>query len=260
VNNLISLGVPFGSEEFVLQQLAERAEVIGTYCDKIDCLPDPEVGLRLLTKSAAAKSSFHMRLLPPSLTKQEAAACSVHFKRRTMRALLGEGIGPGIGAISEMDDPEPLKLNADATTRKKFEEHLFRAQLLRIVLTMPTRSGGLGLSVPEGETDACFLAGRASFTEHMRAYSVPWRLAMEKHMLDKTTAEGKAIDEALKALKEQTGGGPGPIHRSKMWQHFFRKKTTRLARYCLEQSKPNSTVCLKAALNLTQNSETDAIT
>jgi hypothetical protein len=207
VNNLISLGVPFGSEEFVLQQLAERAEVIGTYCDKIGCLPDPEVGLRLLTKSAAAKSSYHMRLLPPSLTKQEAAACSVHL-RRTMRALLGEGIGPGIGAISEMDDPEPLKPNADATTKKKYEEQLLRAQLLRIMLTMPTRSGGLGLSVPEGETDACFLAGRASFTEHMRAYSVPWRLAMEKHMLDKTTAEGKAIDEALKALKEQTGGGP----------------------------------------------------
>ena len=65
VNNLISLGVPFGREEFVLQQLAERAEVIGTYCDKIGCLPDPEVGLRLLTKSAAAKSSYHMRLLPP---------------------------------------------------------------------------------------------------------------------------------------------------------------------------------------------------
>jgi hypothetical protein len=76
------------------------------------------------------------------------------------------------------------------------------------MLTLPTRSGGLGLSVPEGETDACFLAGRASFTEHMRAYSVPWRSAMEMHMLDKTTVEGKAIDEALKALKEQTGGGP----------------------------------------------------
>jgi hypothetical protein len=41
VNNLISLGVPFGSEEFVQQQLAEREEAIGNYCDKIGCLPGP---------------------------------------------------------------------------------------------------------------------------------------------------------------------------------------------------------------------------
>jgi hypothetical protein len=125
VNKLDLTGVPFGREEFVQQQLAERAEAIGTYCDKIGCLPDPEVGLRLLaTKSAAAKSSYHKRLLPPSITKQGATACSVHLRRTVaMRALLGEGIGPGIGAISEMDDPEPLTPNADATTRKKFEEH-----------------------------------------------------------------------------------------------------------------------------------------
>jgi hypothetical protein len=104
VNNLISLGVPFGSEEFVLQQLAERAEVIGTYCDKLVAFLT--LGLRLLTYLTSsqlqlAKSSYHMRLLPPSLTKQEAAACSVHL-RRTMRALLGpgEGIGSGIGASS----------------------------------------------------------------------------------------------------------------------------------------------------------------
>jgi hypothetical protein len=95
VYSLISLGVPFGSEEFVQQQLAEREEAIDTYCDKIAnrCLLDPEVGLRLLTKSAAAKSSYHMRLLPPSITKQEATACSAHL-RRTMRGLLGEGLGP----------------------------------------------------------------------------------------------------------------------------------------------------------------------
>jgi hypothetical protein len=75
-------------------------------------------------------------------------------------------------------------------------------------------------------------------------------------MLDKTTAEGKAIYEALRALKEQTGGGPdSPI---KDVATLFRQKKPRLARYCLEQSKPNSTVCLKAAL--TQNSEIGAIT
>ena len=60
---------------------------------------------------------------------------------------------------------------------------------------------------------------RASFIEHMRSYSVPWRLAMEKHMLDKTTAEGKTIDEALKALKalKEQSLRAAPIHRSKMW-------------------------------------------
>ena len=31
---------------------------------------------------------------------------------------------------------------------------------------------------------------------------------MEKHMLDKTTVEGRAIYESPKALKEQTGGSP----------------------------------------------------
>jgi hypothetical protein len=79
---------------------------------------------------------------------------------------------------------------------------------------------------------------------------------MEKHMLDKTTVEGNAIDEALKALKalkEQT-----PTRGSKMWQHFFRQKKPRQARYCLEQSKPNSTACWKATL--TQDSETNAVT
>ena len=207
VDQLIALGVPFGSTDFVQQQLEERATAIGTYCDKIGCLPDVEVALRLLTKSAAAKSSYHMRLLPPSITQKEATACSVHL-RKTMRGLLGEGLGPGIGANTEMDDPDPLPEDADAATEAKHEAQLLRAQLLRNMLTMPTRNGGMGLSVPEGETDACFLAGRASFTEHMRCYSVPWRLAMEKHMLDKTTAEGRAIDEALEALKEQTGGGP----------------------------------------------------
>jgi len=166
-------------------------------------------------------------------------------------------LGPGTGANSEMDDPEPLTPNADATARKKYEEQLLRAQLLR---NMPTRSGGMGLSVPEGETDACFLSGRASFPEHMRSYSVPWRLAMEKHMLDKTTAEGKAIDEALKALKEQTGGDPDSPTDQRCGNTSSDRKKLRLSRYCLEQSKPNSTVtvCLKAAL--TQDSETGAAT
>jgi hypothetical protein len=207
VDQLITLGVPHGNEEFVQQQLVERAEVIGTYCDKIACLPDVEVALRLLTKSAAAKFSYHMRLLPPSSTHQEAKACTVHL-RRTMRCMLGEGLGPGIGANTEMDDPKPLPPNAGAAAEKEYEEQVQRAQLLRTMIVMPTRSGGMGLSAPEEETDACFLAGRASFAEHMRSYSVPWRLAMEKHMLDKTTTEGRAIDEALKALKEQTGGSP----------------------------------------------------
>jgi hypothetical protein len=42
---------------------------------------------------------------------------------------------------------------------------------------------------------------------------------MEKHMLDKTTAEGKTIDEALKALKalKEQSLRAAPIHRSKMW-------------------------------------------
>jgi hypothetical protein len=101
-----------------------------------------------------------------------------------------------------------LPPNAGAAAKKEYEKKMQRAQLLRSLIEMPTRSGGMGLSALEGETDACFLAGRASFAEHMRSYSVPWRLAMEKHMLDKTTAEGRAIDEALKALNEQTGDSP----------------------------------------------------
>jgi hypothetical protein len=61
----------------------------------------------------------------------------------------------------------------------------------------------MGLDVPDTHINA--LAGRASFTEHMRTYMVPWRLAMEAHMRDENTQEGAAIAAAFTALQVQHG-------------------------------------------------------
>jgi hypothetical protein len=54
-----------------------------------------------------------------------------------------------------MDDPEPLTPNADASAIKEYEMQLLRAQpLLRNMMTMPTRSGGVDPCQKEKQTPA----------------------------------------------------------------------------------------------------------
>ena len=210
VKELTALGIPFGSPAFVQQQLEQKAEEIGDYCEKIGQLHDKEVALRMLTKSATAKASYLLRLLPPGVTSDAAKACSAHL-RLSMRALLGDGLGPGMGANEEMDDPPPPPPDASVYTKTAHLRTKKRAQYLREVVELPTRCGGMGLDVPDTHINAAFLAGRASFTEHMRLYMVPWRLAMEAHMRDESTQEGAAIAAAFTALHVQHGDKKMPV-------------------------------------------------
>lgn len=114
---------------------------------------------------------------------------------------MGGGLGPSMGANVEMEDPPPLPRGAGPAQKKARAEAVRKARFLRNVTELPLRHGGLGLRVPTAHIDACYLAGRAEFAEHMRRYKVPWRLAMDAHMRDVATAEGAAIADAFASLK-----------------------------------------------------------
>lgn len=210
VQNVVALGVPLGLPMFVMEQLAERAARIGLYCDKIQQLQDKEVAFHMLTKSATAKADFHVRILAPSITAEMAEATTAHL-RRTMRAILGDGLGPGVGANAEMDPPPPLQMSAGPHQKKRRAEDIQKARFLRDVTELPLTHGGLGLRVPTAHLHASFLAGRAGYAEHMRQYKVPWRLAMDGHMRDTNTPEGKAIAQAFASLKVQCEDGKLPV-------------------------------------------------
>jgi len=56
-----------------------------------------------------------------------------------MRALLGDGLGPGMGANEEMDDPPPPPNDASVYAKTTHLQATKRAQYLREVVELPTR-------------------------------------------------------------------------------------------------------------------------
>lgn len=65
--DVIALGIPMGRPEYVQQQLEKRAQLIQTFCERIEQLHDNEVAFHMLVKSATAKADYHVRILQPKV-------------------------------------------------------------------------------------------------------------------------------------------------------------------------------------------------
>lgn len=154
-DGIVLAGAPIGTDDFVKQHVNSKIkEILGPVRDRLGLLADeqPQIALRILSQSVHQRLSYLFRVCPPTLISEQIKE-------------LDKGIWLILRRVLYYKDVVP-----DTTKQRRR-----RAQYLA---SLPTKVGGLGLTLSKHSAPVAYLASLAASADSLHALDLRAHLAI----------------------------------------------------------------------------------